>query len=63
MTNRLFKTDWVSEKELRSYPKHVRDQYQEKENIPGYYELPEYEWVEWRQHGPYYDQPRSKNYI
>lgn len=58
-----FKTDWVPVKELKTYPKHVRDQFQEKEAVPGYYELPEYEWVEWRQHGPYYDQPKSKNYI
>lgn len=58
-----YKTDFVKKEELGTYPKHIRDMYLEKENLEGYYYLPEYEWVQWRQHGPSYMDPEADDYI
>lgn len=58
----FFKIDNVFEDELMSYPQRIADSYEYDEETRTY-SLPEYEWLKWREHGPFYYDETHPQYI
>lgn len=59
---KFFKIDMLFQDEYDAMPENIREAYEFNEETRTY-TLPNYEWLEWRKHGPYYEDPNHPQYI